>query len=379
MEKSDLKKLRASLTVFLRRFDKCFKTRKTRKHLDVYVSGQLGPLQRKSVEPIALDAAVPVRTLQEFFSIHRWAATQMQKRVREIVAREHADMNAIGVIDETSVAKKGDRTVGIQRQYCGSTGKVDNCVVSVHLGYVVRDFRALIAADLYLPQESWIQDSSRREAAGVPPEIKFRKKWQIALELLDQSIADGIRLKWVTADEGYGETPAFLDGIEERGMKYIVEIPRSLQGWTRPGAASGRQHRRVESLWPRGGTSWDAYRIKETEKGPLVWEARVTRFIPSWEGSTGKEHWLLMARQPLTGEEKYFLSNASEETSVESMLMVAFSRWSIERLFEDSKQEIGFDHFEMRKYQAVQRHIAVSMASLLFLARETQSLKKKWI
>ncbi len=375
MDKAVLIGLRDELDQYLEEFSDCFRTRVTRKHLGTYVRGQLGPLQRKSIEPMALDAGVPPRTLQEFLSIHRWDEDAMRSRVREIVVRDHSHSNAIGVIDETSFAKKGDKTVAIQRQYCGSTGKIDNCVVTVHLSYVAPEFSTLVDYDLYLPK-SWAGDWSRRREAGVPDHVKFRPKWEIALDLIDRTQEDRVPLRWIGADEAYGQVPAFLDGVADRGLIYVVEVPRSVAGWTPHGLASGRDHRRVEDLWRRGGPSWGTYFVKETTKGPVVWDARVTQFFPSWAPEGSDALWLIVAKEVLTGEMKYFLSNAPIDTDVSDLLTVAFTRWRVERNFQDSKQKVGLGHFEVRKYVAVQRHLAISMVSLLFLTRAAQALRR---
>lgn len=367
MDRAELLELGGDLDKFLGEFRGCFMTDQTAVHLGVYVRGQLGPLEWKSVEPIALDAGKAPRTLQEFLSLHRWDAGLMRSQVRKMVARDHASPEAIMVVDETSVAKKGEKTAGVQRQYCGSTGKVDNCVVSVHLGYVAGDFHALVDDDLYLPREKWIGDPQRRAEAGIPESADFRTKWQIALDLLDRTLADGVVARWLTADEGYGAVPAFLEGVAERKLLYVVEVPRSVEGWTPNGKRRGRKRRRVEKLWERGGPSWTTYLVKETGNGPLVWHARATRFHPSWDPSL--ELWLVVGRHALTGEIKYFLSNAPATEDVARLLSVAFSRWHIERIFEDSKQEVGLDHFEARKFRAIQRHFAVSMVSFFFLNR----------
>jgi len=139
----------------------CIKTKASGAHLRTYLTGQLGSLERKSVEPIALDAGVPPRTLQQFLSAHRWDEGAVGRRLRTWVTRKHGYRNAIGLVDETSFAKKGTKTAGVHRQYCGTTGKTDNCVVTVHLGYVTPDFHALLDGDLYLPA-SWIEDPVRR-------------------------------------------------------------------------------------------------------------------------------------------------------------------------------------------------------------------------
>lgn len=372
MDLATLREIRSDLDVFLSRFDDCFRRRESREYLGVYVRGQLGPLQRKSVEPIALDAGVHPRNLQQFLGQYAWDEKAMATKVRHVVRDEHFFAEAIGVIDETGIAKKGAKTVGVQRQYCGSVGKVENSVVSVHLDYVAPEFHTLVDSDLYIPQ-SWFEDPSRCEEAGIPKDLVFKTKWEIALELIDRSRHDGVPLKWITADEGYGSVPAFMNGVASRNLVYIIETPRHLQGWTPNGRRVGRRISRVDQLWWRGGPTWSDYVVKDTTKGDLVWRVRSTEFIPSWDPS--KRLRLLVAESRLDGELKYFLSNAPLETPVSSLLAVAFSRWHVERSFEDAKQEIGLDHFEVRGHKSVRRHHVLSMASLLFLSRTSRRLR----
>lgn len=365
--------LETDLSEYLGLFADCFAYSPTKAHLEVYVKGQLGTLERKSIEPIALEARVPPRTLQEFVSTHRWNEGAMRSRVRTIVATKHSNADAVAVIDETSFAKKGRKTIGVKRQWCGHNGKIDNCVQTVHVTYVGQDFATIVGTDIYLP-EDWAEDAERRKEAGVPDGVKFRKKWEIAQELLDEARGDGIRFRWVTADEFYGRASEFREGLERRDLLYVVEVPISTYGWTVAGYAQKKEHRRVDALYQRGGPTWIAYYVKDTTKGPLVWRVRATRFVLH-AGSDRSEKWLLIAVNPLTGETKYFLSNAPAETPIETLLTVAFTRWRVERNFEDSKQEIGLDHFEVRSYIALQRHLALSMVSLLFLVESTLKLK----
>ena len=231
MDVKELRRLKPALDRFAREFNSCIKTVPSRRHLLRYMNGQLGALERKSVEPIALDAGVPVRTLQEFLSHHRWDEEAVSRHLREILMCDHADPNAIGVIDETSFVKKGDKTAGVQRQYCGHSGKVENCVVTVHLGYVTPDFHALIDGDLYVPEESWVQDPSRCHEAKIPDDVVFRPKGQIALDLLRRSLDDGVRLRWITADEFYGHStgvePIALDaGVPVRTLQEFLSHHR---------------------------------------------------------------------------------------------------------------------------------------------------------
>jgi SRSO17 transposase len=376
MEIKQLEELRGRLDEFVGEFDDCIKTRPSREHLRTYVNGQLGPLDRKSVEPIALDAGVPPRSLQEFLSLHRWDHEKTRRRVKELVVRRHASDRAVAVIDETSFAKKGDDTCGIQPQWCGETGKIDNCVVTVHIGYATDDFHALVDCDLFLPEKTWGTDPELREKAGIPEDVTYRPKWRIAVDLLKRTVADGVRFKYAVADELYGRTCGFRQELADLGLLYVVEVPRSTRGWTAARSGGGElAPRRVEALWKRGGPSWEGFHVKDTEKGPVVWKARAVRFRPLEEEVAGDEGWLIVARNVLTDEVKYFLSNAPERTRRETMLHVAFTRWHVEKLFKESKGEIGLGHFEVRRYLPVIRHLVLSMASLLFLVEQTERLR----
>jgi len=363
--------------------------------MNTYINGQIGNLERKNVEAIALDAGVPPRTLQEFLAIHRWSDDAVRTRLQQLVEQVHGVDNAIAVIDETSFAKKGNKTTGVQRQYCGSTGKKDNCVVSVHVGYSTPDLQTLLDTDLYLP-EQWLSDCELRDEAGIPDTVQFRTKPVIAIDLLRRCIDNGVKFKYLSADELYGRSGEFRREVESMGLTYVVEVPSSTSGWlkrptvVKPAGVAPQtsrcftrtrlspkaaRHRRVDKIAPE--CTLQAYHIKDTDKGPVVWEAKAMRFYPRENGLPGKPCWLIIARNVLDGEMKYFLSNAAKDASIESMLHVAFSRSAIERLFKDSKGLVGLDHFEARKYKAVMRHLILSMVSMLFLAQQTQRLGEK--
>jgi SRSO17 transposase len=384
MDVGDLRALRPALERFVSQFDECIKTAPSRAHLRRYLCGQMSDLERKSIEPMALAAHVPPRTLQEFLSIHRWEERSVAARLRAIARRDHGSSDAIVVVDETSFPKKGDKTPGVQRQYCGAKGKQDNCVVTVHLGYVTGDFHAIVDGDLYLPKETWSLDRRRCREAGIPDEVVYRPKWQIALELLERSGAEGLPMRWLTADEAYGGTGEFRRRVDALGLTYVVEVPRSLSGWA--GAAARRRSRarrgtarrkarRLSKLWQRGGPSWVRFLTKTTQKGPLVWEVRDVPFVPRRRGSREPQERLVIARDVLSREVKYFLSNAGPEVPLHEILLVAFSRWHIERLFEDAKGEIGLDHFEVRNYRSLMRHLTLSLLSLYFLSEQVTRLR----
>src|SRR5215207_5367104 len=193
---------------FLRRFRGCFLQDRTSGHLDTSCRGLLSDLPRKSVEPIALEAGTAVRTLQLFLTTAQWdhdlARDTLQRHVAGVMADLPTDrLGTVGVFDETSAKKQGDQTPGVQRQYLGCKGKVDNGIVTVHVGVARGRFQALLDAELYLPR-SWDQDRGRGREAGIPDEVRYQSKWRIALDQLLRLHANGVRFDWRTFDEGYG-------------------------------------------------------------------------------------------------------------------------------------------------------------------------------
>jgi SRSO17 transposase len=394
---------------FLGEFEDCFGRSEPREHLRTYVQGQLSNLARKSIEPIALSAKVSPRTLQGFFSYLSWDEQHLRDRVQWIVARDHTHPNAIGVIDESGNPKKGKHTAGVQRQWCGNVGKTDNCVVGVHLGYVAGDFQCLLDSDLFLPKE-WAQDSVRRQEVGIPEEVIFRTKPEIALEQIARSIGNGIRVRAWTFDELYGRGREFLDGLSGLGQNFVGEVPCDFSGWLQEPRVlrhpspqekhkEGRKRRYPRlsrKTLPAGEVrnlvtyspvfrkqKWQRFRIKDGETGPVVWEVKHAVFYRRQgpDGLPGPVHTLIVARNVLDPDEiKYFLSNLpidGRTVTLEWLLWVAFSRWPIERCFEIAKSELGMDHFEMRSWRGIHRHLYLTQVSQLFCARVHQQLREK--
>lgn len=396
MDAATILRIRPTLTEYLHEFDGCMGRVTNRRHLANYVAGQLSDLDRKSIEPMADVAGVPPRTLQEFLGLLKWDESGARDRLQQRVARRHVHPHSVGVVDETSHVKKGEKTACVQRQHCGAVGKTENCVVSVHLGYVADDFHTLVDGELYLPEATWHQDRARCHGAGVPDEIVYRPKWQIALGQIHRALGNGVRFGWLTFDEGYGSKPPFLRGLDELGQHYVGEIPANFVGWTVEPQVLHREHardkhmgrpRRLPRLKVRNTSAaevreilkyspilrrfaWTKYRVKDGEKGPMVWEVKCVSFwIKDENGLPSRPHRLIVVRSVLHPEEvKFFLSNAPEAIPIETLLLVAFSRWRIERLFEDSKTELGLDHFEVRHFRSISRHLILTCISHLFLA-----------
>ena len=397
MDVQQIRKFKTKLNQYVKKFDDCFPRKDTRAHLPVYICGQLSDIPEKSVEPIALNAGVPPRTLQEFLSQHHWDHDRARDKLQGVVRDEHAGPHSIGIIDETSDVKKGDKTPGVQRQWCGAVGKKENCIVTVHLAYARDGFHALLDGELYLP-ESWSDDRGRCREAGIPDDVVYRPKGKIALELYDRATGNGRHFDWMTFDEGYGSKPEFLRELSARNQRFVGEAPRNFMGWVKaprvvtrayhkhgrgrgrktPRLASGSPpSRRVDAMLSQDGfrnQPWIKWRVKDGHKGPMVWEVKHLRFFPVGAGGLpgGPLH-LIVARDVLNPSElKFFVSKAPAGTSVQAMLLVAFSRWRVERCFEDQKGEIGLDQYEGRRYQGLKRHLILSGVSYLFLSRMRQ-------
>ena len=409
MDVQEIKGMGGQLERFLSEFDDCFGRSEPREHLRTYVRGQLSNLPRKSIEPIALSAKIAPRTLQGFFSYLSWDEPHLRDRVQWIVARDHADPQALGVIDESGNPKKGKHTAGVQRQWCGNTGKTDNCVVGVHLGYVAGDFQCLLDSDLFLPKE-WADDPVRRREVGIPQDVVLRTKPEIALAQISRAIRHGIRVRAWTFDELYGRGREFLDGLSRLGQNFVGEVPCDFTGWLQEPRVlrhpcprekhTGGRKRRYPRLLRKAlpacevrnlvtyspvfrRQKWQKFRIKDGEKGPIVREVKHATFYRRHgpDGLPGPAHTLIVARNVLNPQEiKYFLANLvidGQTVTLEWLLWVAFSRWPIERCFEIAKSELGMDHFEMRSWRGIHRHLYLTQVSQLFCARLHQQLREK--
>lgn len=363
-----------------------------REHVESYCRGLLSDLPRKSVEPMALAAGACVRSLQLLLTQHDWDEAGLRDAMQRRIVQEHLPapgevrsdaVGVIGWIDETSVAKKGDKTPGVQRQYCGATGKIDNCVVSVHLAVGYGRFSCLVDSDLYVPQK-WIDDPERCEEAGIPKDLPFRSKPQIALDQVKRAMGNGLRFDWIGFDEGYGGKPSFLLGLEERGQTFIGEVPKTFRCFSAPPKYRSLQRpyvaKEAQNLARSGksfrGKKWKRYRLRHQTVGDSTWEVKAGRVYMSVEGEChDRDYWLIVAKNTASGEVKYFISNAPLRTSLKRMLEAAFSRWGIEHLFRVAKTEIGLGHYEGRRYRGLLRHMMLCQLTLLFVAEQTERLR----
>lgn len=339
MTEQEIAELGPAFASYLGRYRSCFRQKRTAGHFDTYCRGLLTDLPRKSVEPIALEAGTAVRTLQEFLVTARWDHKQardlLQQHLAEVVATLPADpLGTVGIIDETSCQKWGDQTPGVQRQYLGCVGKVDNGIVTVHVGGAKGRFQALLDADLYLPQ-SWDADRERCRAAGIPDDVRYRPKWRIALDQLIRLDANGITFDWLVFDEGYGAAVPLLEVLNLVGQRFVAEVPVNFAVADVAGGPTQRADQRLTVADAKGGKR---HRLSHRTVADSVWRA-----APAVVGVAGKEHLLLVAINEATAEVKYFLSNAPS-APVARLLAVAFSRWRVEHGLRLGKQEAGLMH-----------------------------------
>ena len=334
MTLKELKSVGGMLTSFLFLFGMCFETIAGRRLLRVYVQGQLSDLQRKNCETIALEFDEAPRTLQRFLESIKWDEQRLRNRVQEIVAKDHSHPEAIGLIDESGMHKSGRETAGVARQYNGNRGKIENCIVAVHLGYSAPGFQVILDSQLYLPKD-WATDPARREKTYIPDDVEFKTKPQIAIDLVAHALQNGIRVAWWTFDELYGRDSKFLDALDRQEQRFVCEIPSNTRVWTsKPDVikheedtgrgrstqtscvADDQPPREVRSLLNHSHRflmqTWQKYVIKDTEKGPEVWKIKhLTVWRQTSSGLPSTRCTLIVARSVRTNETKFFCATQS--------------------------------------------------------------------
>jgi SRSO17 transposase len=357
---------------FLGGFERFFDPRSV-DHLRTYCRGLLSDSPRKSVEPIALAAGTAVRTLQEFLKDYVWdrdgVRDELQRRVAAHLSTVRDPLGTVGIADETSQRKKGTKTPGVQRQYLGCVGKTENGVVTVHIGVARGRYKALLDADLFLP-ESWDADRDRCREADIPDEVAYRPKWQIALVQVRRAVANGVRFDWFTFDEGYGDKPGFLAGLEVDGVVYVGEVPRTFA------TADGPAERVVATDRRFTAPRWRVVRVPHQTQADAAWEVKAARVQLRRDGRVAAgEYWLMVARNRSTGEIKYFVSNAGPDVPVSRLVRVAFTRWHVEHAFRVAKTEGGLTHYEGRSYVGLTRHQMLCLLVVGFVASHADGLR----
>ena len=384
VSRADMASVRGRLRSYQARYAPFFGRRELRGHARAYLRGLLSDEPRKSVERMVLRLrgadANAVRTRQLFLRQARWDDVPILAAHRALVAATLGEEEGVLAIDGTDIPKDGTESVGVARQYCGQLGKRANCQAAVYAAYLGRGAAALVDRRLYLNRD-WVSGDShavRRQRTGVPVGAPFRTKPELALEMLAGLVAEGpLPVRWVTCDEGFGRSHDFLDGVADRGLGYLAEVPRNTRVWTTRPTRSGPPSQTVAAVadqLPRA--AWRPFVLREGSKGPQAVLGTVLRVTARRGPEPGPDVWLLLRRNPATHELKCYLSNAPAETAPERLVWLAGLRWPIEQCFRDGKQLFGLGDYEGRSWQGWHRHATLVMLAHFFVVRETLRLPK---
>jgi SRSO17 transposase len=370
MTDEEIRQLGPAFAAYLRRYRPCFLQDRTADHFDDYSRALLSDLERKSVEPIALARGTAVRTLQAFLAVARWDHDAVRDTLQRHTASLLPDLpgdrlGTVGVIDETSCRKKGTQTPGVQRQYLGCVGKVDNGIVTVHVGLVRGRFQALLDGELYLPK-GWDQDRDRRKRAGIPAAVRYRAKWRLALDQVIRLHGNGVTFDWLVFDEGYGSKVPLLRGLCLLSQRFVGEVPVSFSVRTQDGGPARRADAVLTTHDAAGGTRWRQGRETVAD---AWWRACQAEVIVA-----GRRLRLVVAINEATAEVKYFVSNALD-VPLSRVLAVAFRRATIEHGFRLAKQEAGLMHYEGRQYTGLIRHLILALVVMGFVSAHTDRLR----
>jgi len=397
MKIAQLKSLEKQLSDFVEHFAPVFGRSERRYWCKLYLTGLLLEGERKSIEPMA--ARLPggdEQCLQQFVNQSAWHHDTIQRQLLRLLIKRFGQSPGVLALDDTPLPKKGEHSVGVARQYCGALGKVSNCQAIVTWHFTnSKGVHSPMLGQLYLP-ESWTLDSDRMRRAGVPEDNQgFRKKWQIALELLDK-MNEEVAYDAVVCDAGYGEIRPFLHELDHRKITFVAQVPESHCFWPadievdKVQKPMGRP-RRFETvadkqMQPLSAKQW---RLK-LEAGPAKWQeiklplqkkkkvkvlaVRVRETVDQAWRRPGPDRWLLV-EQRSDGSHCYWVSNAGVKTTIKQMILWGHQRWQVEQGYQQMKEELGLDHFEGQSWRGLHHHLTLCFMAYGFL-RLVQARKK---
>jgi len=398
----DVSQIADELCRFHETFSDVFRDKRVRALGIVYLAGLCSNLVRKSVEPIALAMNVGVRSLQRLMTGRDWDEDAMHHLYKEQLAREIASKTpeeislSMSTVDDSSFVKKGKESVGVARQYCGRLGKVENCQSGVFAGFAGPRGHGLINSQLYMPKE-WFSETEefaeRREKTGVPKDLVFKTKPEIAAEMISAIHREGrFPAQWIGCDSAYGSNRAFLNALPPdlwyfaaiKGNTRVLREPPVWKVPERKGARGAAPTRLRLTETPRTvaeiakTASFTPIILKEGSKGPLGAHICALRVypVPDSEGAQSKVEWLILLKTP-DGEMKFAFSNAPETTSLETFGVVSTLRWSIEQCFLEDKSYLGMSHYEHRSWRAWKRHMLYVFLAHLFITTVRRKLGEK--
>jgi SRSO17 transposase len=329
-----------------------------RRRARAYLAGLLAPVERKNGWQLA--EAAGDRTpdgVQDFLGRMRWDADAVRDDLRAYVVEHLGDPGAVLVLDETGFVKKGTKSAGVQRQYSGTAGRIENCQIGVFLGYASRHGRALIDRALYLPA-SWAEAPERRAEAGVPADVRFATKPRLGRAMLARALEAEVPFAWVTADSVYGGDHALRRWLQDRRLGYVLAVTSAQRlGFARVDAWA--------AAVPADG--WHRLSAGDGAKGPRLYDRAYTPYpgdaVPGWAKG-------LLIRRPIAAPDEltFYLTHAPDTASLEDLARVAGMRWTIEACFEAAKGEVGLDGYEVRSWTGWHRHITLALLAHAYLA-----------
>ncbi|MGW7672851.1 IS701 family transposase [Streptomyces sp. NPDC054775] len=324
-----------------------------------YLLGLLSSVERKNCWQLAERAGLArPGPMQRLLRYARWDADAVRDDLRAYAAEHLGADGSVLVVDEPGFLKKGRSSAGVQRQYTGTAGRIENAQVGVFLALATSRGRALIDRRLYLPEHSWSNDPERRTAAGIPETVQLATKPRLAEQMIEAALDAGITASWVTGDEAYGQDSQLRAALKARGIGYVLAVACS----TRVRINHGRTPARADTLAGRlPATAWHRQSAGNGAKGPRYYD---------WAWiyiGTGSHRHLLIRRNRSTGELAFYLCWSPTEVPLSELVRVAGARWSVEECFQAAKSQVGLDHYQVRNWTAWHRHITLAMLALAFL------------
>ena len=351
--------------------------------------------ERRNAENLSETVGASPRVLQRFLTEAGWDDDAVISRLQEYLGPRLDDPQGVWVLDGSDFPKQGVKSVGVARQYCGALGKIANCQAGVFLAHVGPKGRALVDKRLYLPEE-WTGDVERCQAAGVPEDRReYQSKTALALEMLERAQARGhLEAQWVAGDSAFGMSPTFRDGLAAAGMRYVLDVRPDMTVWPlepawtdppyqgngrprKPRLRGGQRQTMQERAAAITADGWREITVAEGSQGPRTYRYSGQRVRPTAKRRPGEILWAIY-RQNLDGSEpRYYLSNAPEETPLETLAYVGGSRWRIETEFETGKSDVGLDEYETRTWAGWHHHITMCLLAGAFLLTLQQGWGEK--
>ena len=365
---------------FLQRYLPKFYRIEQRVNATLIIRGLISGLERKTCEPIAIQAGLPRKPIQFFVGSGKWDDEAVMAELRVHVREELASPDGIVVIDPSAFPKKGTESCGVDRQWCGRLGKVDNCQVGVFLAYAASSGYGPLDRQLYLT-EDWAADEARRLKCHVPVEIRFQEKWRITLDLLGRSLP-GLPHGWITGDDEFGRSTKFRAELRNRAERYVLDVPcntliRDLECRPPRRRKKGRGRKRKAPFqrvdnWAKNQpqSRWTRLTVRDAEKGPLEVEAMMVRVQAKQDHRIGPEERLVVMRTVGEVRTDYALSNAGPEVTLSEVVGAQRQRHRIEELLEAGNGEAGLDHYEVRSWVGWHHHMTLALVALWFLCLE---------